>query len=95
MSRYTWVITKDCLEPLGQKNLVGKMGPRGATLTAEQVKSAVGAQHFRMKDADGEIYVEGFICGDFDGFEPKDDFGEPSLGCTDIEYLEKGKWVGL
>jgi inosine/xanthosine triphosphate pyrophosphatase family protein len=38
-----------------------------------------------MKDADGVLYFEGIITGDFMGWEPKDDYGE-GFGCTSIFY---------
>ena len=49
---------------------------------------------FRMLDDDGEIYYEGvssYSCS----FEPLYDFGMPNDGCTDIQYLENGKWEVL
>lgn len=91
MSSYTWLIIK-------VNNGCGHlhtMGPRGTTLTPEQVKADRSAKKFRMKDDDGEVYVEGLIVGDYEGFEPLDDYGTPSLGCNTIEYKEGRKWEQL
>ena len=32
--------------------------------------------------------IAGKIWGDFDGFEPLDDFGEPNAGCTEIRLRD-------
>jgi hypothetical protein len=39
-----------------------------------------------MKDDDGITYYEGEIYGDYDGFEPLDDFGTPNAGAVSIWY---------
>lgn len=44
---------------------------------------------FIMEDCDGEVYYRGKIAGEFDGFEPLDDFGMPNAGCTDIKYWDE------
>ncbi len=49
---------------------------------------------FRMFDDDGELYYVGFS-DDSSSFEPLDDFGMPNAGCTEIQYLENGKWETL
>jgi|TARA_R100001530_G_scaffold110783_3_gene78010 hypothetical protein len=38
-----------------------------------------------MFDDDGVLYYAGLIWGDYDGFEPLDDFGMPNAGCTEIQ----------
>jgi hypothetical protein len=53
-------------------------------------------ERFRMKDDDGQVYYHGRIAGDYDGFEPLDDFGAPNAGCTSIEYRgTNGGWEQL
>lgn len=51
---------------------------------------------FRLKDDDGEIYYHGEANSNDDdkAFNPLDDFGAPSAGCTTIEYYNKvtHKW---
>tara|TARA_R110000803_G_scaffold59101_4_gene117467 strand:- start:3539 stop:3823 length:285 start_codon:yes stop_codon:yes gene_type:complete len=77
---YAWKITKvigenDSTECglVGPHNLGGEFGANKA--------------RFRMYDDDGNPIYEGYITGDFDGFEPLDDFGTPNAGCTAIKYL--------
>lgn len=48
---------------------------------------------FRMYDDDQELYFEGFSKVN-NSFDPLDEFGN-SAGCTEIHYLEKGKFVRL
>jgi hypothetical protein len=49
-----------------------------------------------MYDDDGKLYYAGTIWGDYDGFEPLDDFGMPNAGCTSIEYKnDAGTWEVL
>jgi hypothetical protein len=79
LAKYRWKITKvhlDCL-----KDEKGTEGPR---LHNPEIKD--NRQHFVMKDDDGIAYYEGDIYGEYDGFEPLDDFGEPNAGCTSIFY---------
>lgn len=87
MTKYAWVITVDHIET----DAVGTIGPGGATMDVDAIKKA-GA-HFRMYDADGELYYQGYICGDYSGFEPLDDFGTPNAGATDIR-MRKGPHHG-
>jgi hypothetical protein len=46
---------------------------------------------FKLYDDDGELYYVGRIVGDFEGFEPLDDFGTPNAGCTRIDI--KGETI--
>jgi len=86
-------------------NAVGMVGPRGATLNADEIKSHPKAQAFRMKDDDGELYYEGFylpsrtVTGEganaktlehSDELQPLDCFGTPHAGATTIEYKNAG-----
>lgn len=107
--KYAWVITKDYhpdpkAKPGTNANAVGVIGPKyGLKLTAEQIQAHPKAQKFRMLlDSDPrhpDIAYEGYFVDDGDphatGFEPKDDFGEPNVGATDIQYLEGGVWKTL
>jgi hypothetical protein len=49
---------------------------------------------FRMKDDDGFLYVSG-VCTPETEFEPLDDYGMPGLGCTSLEFYERGEWRPL
>lgn len=92
-----WTITKDHLAepdaPAGtNRNAVGVVGPRAATLTAAQIAGHPRAVSFRMRDDDGEFYYEGRLVGD-DLFAPLDDFGSPNAGCTSIEVFDGRSWA--
>ena len=85
MANYYWVIEKDEMET----DNVGTEGPSSATpQTANEAE-------FRMLDDDENVYYYGRIFGDYEGFEPLDDFGMPYSGCVDIQYKEDGKWISL
>ena len=76
---YRWEITTDLIDD----NLVGVKGPSGCDEKITENKA-----QFRLIDDDGEVYCRGFIYGDYEGFEPLDDFGR-SLGCTMISINGK------
>lgn len=46
---------------------------------------------FKLYDDDGILYYTGEIFGEYDGFEPLDDFGAPCDGCTGIKI--DGEWL--
>lgn len=48
---------------------------------------------FRLIDSDRIIYFEGMAARN-DSFDPLDFFGS-EYGCTDLQYFEYGKFVGL
>ena len=95
-----WTITKDNLAEPGAEpaasnsNAVGLIGPKRATLTAEQIVAHPDAKQFRLLDDDGAVYYEGYVVGE-DEFAPLDDFGEPNAGCSCIQILESGEWKQL
>lgn len=91
MSSYGWIITKDCLGD--DNNEAGAMGPADCHYGSTQI--AKSPHRFRMSDGDDIIYYYGRIIGEFDGFEPLDDFGLPNSGCTTIEYFKNGDWETL
>ena len=79
---YRWIITRDRIE----ENLKGICGPSDYDESIVDNKS-----RFSLYDDDGNCYAEGFIFGEYDGFEPLDDYGMPSLGCTAIKI--DGEWL--
>lgn len=108
MSRYTWAIIKDHIANLQKPdgtndNAHHMIGPiKHPLYSPEEIirgmkKNGQNQQEFRMLDDDGELYYEGLIVGDYDGFEPLDDFGAPNAGCTTIQYKNEvsGKWEDL
>ena len=85
---YAWIIDED---RIGDGTDAGVSGPRGRCAIPKDKTSGV---RFRMKDDDGEVYYIGRLFGEFDGFEPLDDFGTPNAGCTSIEMREAdGHWT--
>ena len=86
---YYWTITRDLIcEPNldGEKPAVGTSGPGNAD---ESLRT--NPARFSLYDDDGELYYCGMIYGDYDGFEPLDDFGSPNAGCTSIKI--NGEWL--
>lgn len=79
MTDYNWKITQDHLD--GED--VGVEGPKNFKTHSDN------RADFQMFDDDGVLYYSGTIWGDYDGFEPLDDFGMPNAGCTEIRYLDK------
>lgn len=80
---YRWIITKDHIE---NGDRVGTVGPRDAS---DDVTG--NPTQFSMYDDDNICYYEGMIYGDFDGFEPLDDFGTPNAGCVKMKLA--GEWL--
>ena len=76
-SKYRWIITKD---HLNEGDDVGTMGPSNCD---EDLVS--NSTHFSMYDDDMECYYEGMLYGDFEGFEPLDDYGTPNAGAVHIK----------
>ena len=72
---YYWIITKD---------LICDGEEKGISNGDESLKGTDG-KTFSMSDDDGECYYIGRIYGNYDGFEPLDDFGMPNAGCTQIK----------
>jgi hypothetical protein len=103
-----WTITVDHTAEEGAKpgtnaNAVGMIGPRTATMTAAEILAHADSRRFRMTDDDGEAFYEG-VCYlpeglTEDAFAPKDDFGEPNAGATEIYYWNAdwndGQWEQL
>lgn len=85
MSPYAWIIEKDHLD-VGVPTSVGVKGPRDADPDLVTLLSFGEGALFRLYDDDDELYFEGHIIGDFDGFEPLEDYGMPAAGCTGIKY---------
>jgi len=83
--KYAWKITKDHLD--GEDT--NTFGPRSITPEQESELNSGNGTPFKMYDDDGELYYSGLIIGDFDGFEPLDDFGMPNAGCTGIKVSGK------
>ena len=100
--KYAWQIDKDHQPdpsaPEGSySNAPGVAGPFDADPELlRQLAQREGGEAFRIYDDDGELYYSGRIIGDYEGFEPLDDFGAPNAGATEIRYKDKsGRWAQL
>ncbi len=85
MSIYRWIITKDHLDA-GEQSRVGTVGPHDAD---DAVNG--NATQFSLYDDDDICYYEGMLYGDYEGFEPLDDFGTPNAGCVKLKLA--GEWL--
>lgn len=83
-STYGWVITEDHIPVDGLPTAVGKVGPRDLGEELEEQLQTDESHPFELFDDDRILYFRGFLVGDFDGFEPLDDYGAGS-GCTLIK----------
>ena len=78
-SAYNWTITRDYIDNGSEIGLTGPIN---------KSRHTANETAFKMYDDDGELYYAGTIWGDFDGFEPLDDFGTPNAGCTEIRMRD-------
>jgi len=84
-----WTITRDFIEK------PGAVGTCSADF--EDAKTSSLKHRFRLLDGDGELYYEGRSddCDSQQAFAPLDDFGVGFAGCTEIRYLEHGRWESV
>ena len=94
MSDYGWLITEGSPD-IGLDDEIGTKGPRDILDSLEALLDGGAGEQFRMYDDDGEWYYTGRIIGEYDGFEPLDDYGMPNAGCTEIKFLSDGKWTTI
>jgi hypothetical protein len=87
-SKYGWIITwgDPEIDLDGDK---GKMGPSNINEELEKKLKAGEGDKFELYDDDKTLYYKGLIIGDYQGFEPLDDFGKPNAGATGIKIKEK------
>jgi len=64
----------------------GIEGPRDLD---DQVKSNPAT--FALYDDDDNCYYQGMLYGDYEGFEPLDDYGTPNAGCVKMKL--DGEWL--
>tara|TARA_R100000008_G_C3550207_1_gene149953 strand:+ start:418 stop:687 length:270 start_codon:yes stop_codon:yes gene_type:complete len=88
---YAWIIDKDYLND-GAEGTVGPRNPHAASL--ETLKAGYG-EPLRLYDDDGNLQYEVRIAGNYDGFEPMDDYGRPNAATTEVRYLAQGQWKPL
>lgn len=91
---YGWVID-DLNKEIFEDSELGTLGPRDISNEMRELLSDGSGEKFKMFDDDGEWYYTGRIVGEYDGFEPLEDFGMPNAGATNIEYMVDGLWRTL
>ena len=92
-ARYWWKITRDYIAdpdaPEGTNdNAKGIIGPADAD---ETITDNMGRFTMYGDDGEGDALYSGMIYGDYDGFEPLDDFGTWNAGATLIKI--DGEWL--
>lgn len=75
---YRWKITTDHIDSKAQ-------GQEGGSFQIDQPVPSDNETDFQLLDADRVLYYSGKLYGDFDGFEPLDDFGMGYAGCTTVK----------
>lgn len=71
-------------------------GPRTADMDLiRRLLGSAEGEPFKLMDGDGEVMGEGRILGEYDGFEPLDEFGEGAWGAATIRYHGPGGWQDL
>ena len=81
---YAWVITK--AYDLDDESLVGTNGPSDHDY--DTVSVGEHGVEFRLYDGDGNLCFRGHIMGNYDGFEPLDNWARDGYGCTEIHYQD-------
>ena len=79
---YGWKIDQDLFDG----DAAGVAGPAGGMAVPDGE-----GEVFKLYDDDENLMAVGRIVGDYDGFEPLDDFGIGMWGCTGIKYA--GEWL--
>ena len=90
MANYTWIVTRDRVSG-NNSDAVGQIGPPGAKNRATFEAVVRRGAHFRLLDSGGEVRYTGYILGEYQGFEPLEEYGRRN-GCTRIQYQSGGVW---
>jgi hypothetical protein len=77
---YRWKIDKDYLDGGTDSSAVGIEGPHNLDETLDS-----NPRGFTLYDDDDNAYYHGWIYGDYEGFEPVDDFGLGYAGAPHIK----------
>jgi len=87
LATYRWIITKDHTEdPDSMNNAAGTTGPHNLDPDLKSNPST-----FSLYDDDDICYYEGMLYGEFEWFEPMDDYGLPNAGCVKMKL--DGEWL--
>ena len=94
---YGWIIDDDKVTSggPGDRDDNGTMGPGAITPDHQAALKAGEGEKWKAYDDDGEHYYTGRIVGEYDGFEPLEDFAMPNAGAVEIKYLHDGQWRSL
>ena len=92
MAKYRWIITIDYIadlkaRPYSNVNAHGLCGPYDVDFSIRD-----NPVPFRLRDGDGTLYYEGILYGDYEGFEPLDDWGKGNAGAVTVEHYENNQW---
>ena len=97
VAKFAWII--DRVTEHGEEHSIGVCGPSTAPddlLNALKTGNpSITGKKFRLRDDDGNVYGYGRITGEYQGFEPLDQYGEGNWGCTEIQYIRNGEWTTL
>lgn len=95
---YGWIIDTDKVTSghfPWERDDKGTIGPGAITPEHEAALNAGEGEEWRAYCDDGARFYTGRIVGEYDGFEPLEDFARPNAGATDIRYLHGGQWRSL
>jgi len=93
MSTYAWT-ARSVLEPTTRP----VFGPSDITPTqVEELNQGDTGEEFQIRNDDGVLDFNGRIIGDYDGFEPLDDYATPAYGSTAMFYRDptNSEWSQL
>ena len=79
---YRWIITRDRFQE-EYPDHGGSVGTEGPLWAVASTKS--NPVEFSLWDDDDNCMAEGMLYGNYDGFEPLDDFGAWNWGCTYVK----------
>jgi len=92
-AEYGWYIYESFIDNFDteEAQAVEVYGPRGISdENSEKLKAGEGHE-FELYDDDRNLYYKGRVIGDFEGFEPLEDYGMPNAGCTLMKL--DGEWL--
>ncbi len=82
-AKYRWIVTKDYMRILIGNETIDRTGVEGPkNLDLSIIANPV---NWVVYDDDHNPVYAGIMWGDWEGFEPLDDFGEGDAGCTGIK----------
>ena len=94
-AEYGWLIYESFIEGsnIEEATTVEVVGPRGISDENEQKLKAGEGTGFELYDDDDNLYYKGRLIGDFEGFEPCDDYGMPNAGAVHTKLDGDGDYL--